>query len=247
VLSGGVLRTDMIKAPTGATFQWGAGKLTHNQTNSNANNLGAFSSSGYQEVRSGVTARIVGNASTGSGSVLALHASPTLYLNGDVRFNNLYVTGILDLGLTDNNDSLEVEINPYLLRPFSASGSGIESGSLPLVIVNDATGELIGTFTNFGTVLSDSRPFSQYTGVFSSAAALDNDTWFLEYVQNFNDGTGSVTGQGPGVYDLIFFHYKVTGYVPEPGTFGLLAAGAGGLRLFRRLQQQRRQVETKPT
>ena len=239
-LSGGVLRTDMIKVASGGTFEWGNAALTHYQTNANGNNLGAFSSTGYSEVRSGVTLRIEGSTATTNGATLELHNSPTLYLNGDVRFNNLLVTANLDL--TSAGDSLEVEINPYLLRPYSPSlgSSAIEFGSLPLVIVS---GNLTGTFDTFGTVLADSQGFTQYTGVFSSASALDDNTWFLEYAQNVNDPTGSISGQGAGVYDMIFFHYRVTGYVPEPGSFGLLAAGALGLRLARSLSEKRRKLE----
>ena len=44
------------------------------------------------------------------------------------------------------------------------------------------------------------------------------------------------------MYDILFFHYKVTGYVPEPASFGMLAAGACGLRLLRTLSRKRKEI-----
>ena len=171
--------------------------------------------------------------------MLALRNSPTLYLSGDVRFNNVFITG--DLLLTAPNDSLAVEINPLLLRPFSPSlgSAATESGSLPLVVVD---GNLTGTFENFGQVYMDSQGFTQYAGIFTTAAALPNNTWYLEYAQDVFDPTGTISGQGAGTYDLIFFHYRVAGYVPEPDTFLMVGFSVIGLRTARLLRERRRRV-----
>ena len=242
-LTGGVLRTDVLKVATGGGFEWGSGILTHYQSSAALPNnfTTQFTSPGYQQAYAGTTLRVEGStATTSSLSTLALHGSPSLYSYGsDVLFNNLYITGDLNLA---SGGSLEVEINPYLLRPYSpGAGSGaIEFGSLPLVVVD---GDLSGQFTTFGTVIADSQGFTQYTGIFAGASALDPNTWYLEYAQDINDPTGSISGQGAGVYDMIFFHYKVTGYVPEPDTFALLAFSVIGLRTARTLRERRRRLD----
>jgi hypothetical protein len=88
--------------------------LTHSQVSAQTGTRD-FTAPGYGAVQSGTTLTITGSLASSSGSGLALHSSPTLYLSGDVRFNNLYVSG--DLDLTSAGDSLEANISPYLLRP----------------------------------------------------------------------------------------------------------------------------------
>jgi hypothetical protein len=115
-----------------------------------------------------------------------------------------------------------VEISPYLLRPFSPnSGSAAtDSGSIPLIIAT----EIQGQFDAFLGVNSDGLGFDPYTGVFSTAAALPVNTWYLEYADTNSDLLN----------DTIFFHYNVSGYVPEPGTMVLSLFGITALRFLRR-------------
>ena len=225
-LAGGTLRADAITIDPTGTFTWGAGRLTVSSTQGSAGTTD-FSNPGYTEVRSGTTLAVQGNLATGTSSVLQLHGSPTFYLNNGLRFQNLLVNGDLNLAAAD---SLTVEITPYLLRPFSPSlGTGAEDfGSVPLVAVTG--GDLTGVFNTFVGVSNDGRGFDPFTGSFTSAAALDLNTWYLEYATNVVDPSGFA----PGTYDMVIFHYRVNGYVPEPGTFGLMSLGALLLRNLRR-------------
>ena len=79
------------------------------------------------------------------------------------------------------------------------------------------TGDLTGTFNTFVSPLDDVFiGFTEFTGSFSGDAAdLPADTWFLEYDETL---------------DVVNFHYKVSGSVPEPGTVGMLALGILFLR-----------------
>jgi hypothetical protein len=108
-----------------------------------------------------------------------------------------------------------------------------------LVVVG---GNLSGVFDAFGSVVPDSFGFSEFTGVFSSAAALPNNHWYLQYAQNVLDATGALTGQAPGTYDVIFFHYRVTGFVPEPESFTLLVGSLLAFRTARTLRERRRRL-----
>ena len=144
------------------------------------------------------TVRMV--VSAGANSVLDLHG---FYINSGIRFDQLSVSG--DLSLAGGNDTLSMQVNPYLLRP--NIGTAIEYGSLPLVVVN---GELTGAFDNGPTFLQDNIGWEQYTGSFTDAAVLPTNTYFLEY---------------DTADDIVYLHYKVEGTVPEPGTAGLLMFG----------------------
>jgi fibronectin-binding autotransporter adhesin len=224
-LEGGRLRTDTFNVNGG--FDWSGGTLTHYSTYQTANMAADHSSSGFQEVGVGHTLTFSGDLASGAGSILALHASPTLYLSSGflsatgVRFNNFLVNG--DLDLSGVGDELALQLNPYLLRPFSTLGEAAEEyGSLPLVVW---TGAWDGnTFDLVSGIVDDGRGFELYTEVFSSASALDLNTYFLEY-------------DGPN--QTLWFHYKVTGYVPEPDTFALLAFSVLGLRTARVIRDRR--------
>jgi hypothetical protein len=228
-LNGGTLRSDAITISSGGTFNWGSGILT-SKTIQGSSGVTDYNLAGYQSVRAGTTIAFDGSLDTNSGSVLALHGSPSFYSNFGIRFTNIRISGNLDL--LSANDRLAVEISPYLLRPFSPSqGSGaIGFGSVPLVAV---LGDITGTFDTFGTVYSEGAGFSEFTGAFSGVGSLTANTWKLEYQNDVVNPAGFAAG----TYDLVVFHYRVTGYVPEPETFGLMMVGTLTLRYWRRRPQ----------
>jgi autotransporter-associated beta strand protein len=234
-LNGGVLRTDRIVA--GGDFVWGAGTLAHRAYGSGSNlnlDLSAkfdHSQPGFQAVKSGTSLSFEGSLTSSSSSQLRLHGSPSLYLSGDLLFDNLRVSG--DLNLTQGG-ALEVALNPYLLRPFSNTPGAFEAGSLPLVIVD---GNLTGTFSSFSGVLDDGRGFVQDTSPsFPGLGSLPIDSWFLEYRAGVSGADLFLPHENDfaGTFDVVFFHYKVSAYVPEPSSFTLLLTAAFGFRLFRR-------------
>ena len=217
-ISGGSLRVDNLDL-AGGTFVWGTGRLNV-RTSVAQNGTQDYTDPGYTDVRGGQSLAINGNATTTSGSVLQLHSSPSFYINNGVRFNSLDVAGTLNL--TASGDSLEVEISPFFLRPFSPSlGKGAEDfGSIPLV----SAGQILGTFDLFGQIYDDGLGFTAFTGTFSEAASLPMNTYYIEYADTNADLAK----------DTLFFHYRVNGYVPEPATFSLMGGGALLLRHLRR-------------
>jgi hypothetical protein len=220
-LQGGTMRFDNF-VQTGGNFSWGTGALGV-ATAIDDNGSTDYSSAGYQGVRSGYTATFGTSLTSEPGSGLLLHGSPTLYLNSGVRFNNLTVAGDLILDVT--TDYLEFEFNPYLLRPFSSLGTaGVEYGSLPMVTW---TGNISGTFDAVTGIVADGQGFALSTFSVTDGSALDINTYFLEY---------------DAAAKTLWFHYKVSGYVPEPGTFGMMAAGVLFFRVGRGLRDRRRRV-----
>jgi autotransporter-associated beta strand protein len=221
-LSGGKLRVDSLVIDGG--FDWGAGALGHFTSGTSLAIATDYSSSGFQEVGVGRTLAVTGDLGTGAGSVMDLTRSPSLYESFGIRFNNVSING--DFSLDGVGDELRLDLNPYLLRPFSTLGTGaIEYGSLPLVTWTGA--DPAGTFDQVTGITDDGRGFTLYTFAFSGAASLDVNTYFLEYDSANN---------------TLWFHYKVNGYVPEPDTFLLGAIGAGLLRLLRTLGTARRRI-----
>jgi hypothetical protein len=102
-----------------------------------------------------------------------------------------------------------------------------EYGSLPLLAVQ---GNLTGVFDSFTGVSQDGLGFTEYVGPFSSVNDLAVNQWFLQYAQNVVNPVGFAAG----TYDMVYFHYRVAGYVPEPGTMGLMALGGLLLRSLRK-------------
>jgi fibronectin-binding autotransporter adhesin len=223
-LQGGRLRLDNLTATGG--FEWGnGGRLSHFTTGTSLPIATDLSSPGFQEVGVGRTATVTGDLAAGDGAILALNNSPTLYQSFGIRYNNFHVAGAL--ALAGLNDELELELNPYLLRPFSTLGPLAEEyGSLPLITW---TGAWDGnTFDQVSGIADDGRGFSPSTFAVSSGSALDVNTYFLEY---------------DGANQTLWFHYKVSGYVPEPDTFALLALSLLGLRTGRALRDRRRRLQ----
>ena len=213
-LEGGTLGVNNINVTSG-TFTWGDATLTTRQEAQNANNgVTDFSSAGFGEVKLGTSISINQNLVTAA-STLDLNG---FYINGGIRFDQLAVTGSLDLSAA--GDALDMTINPYLLRP--NIGSAVDSGEIPLVT---ASLGITDEFDTGPTFLQDNIGWSEYTGAWvvgssTAAATLGVNEYYLEY-----DSAGSIT-----------LFYKVEGTVPEPGTMGLLAVGL----LFARGMRERR-------
>ena len=210
-LQGGTLGINTINMNSGA-FTWNGATLTTREIAGNVNNGSTdFSdNSGGQNVLLGTQLDVNGDLTSAGANTLDLG---NLYLNNGVRFNQLDVSGTLDL--SGGADTLAMNINPYQLRPVSNPTFPDEYGSIPLV----NAGTMTGTFENLPTILQDTIGWSEFTGAFTSASALPVNTWFLE----------QTTGASGGVV----FHYKVEGSVPEPGTIGLLAFGLAFIRTAR--------------
>lgn len=212
-LEGGLLRVDNITT-NGDLFNWGGGTI------SAANPVAAsgstdFSAPGFEPVQAGRTIGYEGNLATGYNGGTSQLDLGGIYINDGNRMNVMTVSG--DLDLTATGDVLSVSINPYLLRPFSTTGAAAEEyGSIPLLTVG---GDLTGIFDSFLGVSDDGRGFAESAFSVTDATALDVNTWYLEY---------------DTVDDVIWFHYKVAGYVPEPSSFGLLALGACLIRFVRK-------------
>ena len=224
-VDGGEFRIRVINALTDANsrINWGSATLAPKQFNSGtATGADLSSGNGYSQVRnSNTTFQTNEGLTTGSGagqdSRLDLGG---LYLSaGSTVFDHLVVANGKNLNLASTSDVLEFNNGTvYLLRPFGFATE--DYGSLPLVTTT-AGGTISGTFDTFLGLGDDGRPFTQHTGVFTSAAALPSNTWYLEQI-------GSA----------ITFHYKVQGTVPEPNTLGLTALGAYLLRVARRARAE---------
>jgi hypothetical protein len=224
-LEGGHLRFNTLNALAGVstTFNWGDGSIAPRlYDGGTATGADLSFGTGYSQVRNANTTFISNaNITTGKGLNAASRVDlGGIYLSaGSSVFDHLVVNNST-LALTSNSDILEFNDDTvYLLRPFGFSTE--DYASLPLITVS-GSGTITGTFDTFLGLTDDGRGFSQFTGTFTSASALPVNTWYLQQ-----------TASG------ITFHYKVGGFVPEPGTFGLMMVGAFGLRAMGRLRKIR--------
>jgi hypothetical protein len=212
-------------------LDWGTGRLTQ-ATSVGTDGTGAEDASkpGYQFVMPGKKATITGNIASDAGSILQMHGDNARMLYGSVttgvRFNQINIIG--DLNLSASGDTLELNLDPFLLRPIGPYGTSVyEWGSIPMVTVS---GALTGNMA-LSAILNDGHgAFSQstLTSVINGSELAPN-TWLVEYDQ---------------AEKAIYFHYNIMGYVPEPASFGMFAAGAMALRLMRNLSRSRRRVIT---
>ena len=205
-LVGGTLRVDALSVDATATFAWGASTITP-RTNASSGSGSDVSAAFGSEVFQGRTIGVTGDLSTGTGSVLNLG---DLYLSGTTLFNAIDITGTFNLLAT--GDVLELFASPYLLRGNSFAPA--DYGTLVLVNTTD------GILGSFDTILApgpDAQPFTAFTGVFSSASALTENTYHIQQTAN-----------------QLLFHYRVTASIPEPEAAGLFAVGLGLLAWMRR-------------
>lgn len=247
-LNAGTLRVDRVVADSPVSggagfFNWGGGMLTYQQGVASGGTTditgtaihGQVEPSIGVEVRSGSTIDFVadGTLSTGFGGGNSKLALGNLYLNSGVRFNNLDVTGTLDLS---NGLTLSAIGSPYLLRPFGAYSE--DFGSIPLIAADQIigfTGNDAQELIAFLGVSDDGKGFEEYTsGPYVNHGSLGQNQWFLEFKDNANAAT---YGLGSGTIDLILFNYRINGAVPEPSSFLLLGSGLFLVRLIRRKQQ----------
>ena len=229
-LEGGTLRVagvDMATADrsmtfASGTFLWGSAILASTTQRHEYGVTDRTAPAGAESgplVFEGSSLRFAGNLTTGSGagadSVLDLG---DLYLGGGVRYNQLIVEGNLDLASA--SDALQLNLNPYLLRP--SSPNSVSSGDWGTLILAEAT-VITGTFSDHLGILADNIGWTSL-GVGSTLtdpAALPLNSYYIEY-------------RTSGATDQILFHYRVAGSVPEPGSAGLLALGLLMLRRIRR-------------
>ena len=213
---GGTLQVNTINENQGAggTFTWNNGTITPRTVGAAVTGGSDVSSPGFNDVIRGTSIAFNGDLATGATGGTSTLDLNSLYINSGVRFDQLAVSGALDLSVA--GDELAMQINPYLLRP--NIGTAVESGEIPLVTAASITDE----FDIGPTFLQDNIGWSEYTGAWTvgvsdAATTLGINEYFLEY-----DSAGSIT-----------LFYKVEGTVPEPGTLGLLLLGVIGIRTAR--------------
>lgn len=230
-LEAGVLRTDRINTNTSGVFTWGGGTLSMKQEQGNSglafadvDRTGPGGAASGPVVYEGSVIDVAGNLATSAGSVLDL--GPT-YLSGGLRYDQLRVSGSLDLSAA--GDSLHFDVNPLSLRPYSPDSvyTG-DWGTLRLVVAEGfaMNGPVAYMFDSITGISSDAIGWSQQgtgTDTFISPESLPLNSYYIEYRTS-----GVLSGAA------ILFHYKVAGSVPEPGTAGLFGVGFLLLRVLRR-------------
>lgn len=207
-LEGGSLNVNAINIKAASSFNWNAGALSTATKTGSEGVINYATGPGFGNVYAGVVLDVTGDIDTdGAGGARSLNLGD-VYLNGGARQNIMTVSGTLDL--TGENDTLIMGGTPYFLRPFGFNSE--DYGTIPLV-----SGTILENFETFIAPGTDGKGWSESAFAVSDPALLDTNTWYLEQ-----------TGAG------IFFHYKVQGSVPEPGTLGLLIVGGLFLRRIRK-------------
>ena len=231
-LASGVLRTDAVNGA--GTFNWG-GELALEQAKAAVSPSGsdftlAPAPSGVA-VRTGTTLSGTGATAVlgGNGAILNLDG---LYFSAGVITDRMQIAGSIDLSGT--GDLLKWDASTvYLLRPFGFFTE--DYGSIPLVAANSIT----GTFDTFSGLTDDGKGWTQLAsvvgGVVFDPSTLNGNEGFIQYADNVVNPLGFA----PGTYDIIYFHYKVQGAVPEPDTFALIGLSVIGLRTARLLRDRR--------
>ena len=219
-LSGGFLKVDLVTLGSGDTLAWGDGTLTAFSQGEEGGFDRSFGPAATGlEVMEGRVIDVAGALTTGDGvlqsSTLRLNAYE---LNGIARFDQLAVSGDLDLAASD--DVLEFNLDPMLLAPTDPFEE--DWGTLVLVDASIISGQ----FSDFRGIQTGPMNFVEAAGSRSLDAGiapedLPLNTWYIEY---------SSGGDYPG--DLLF-HYHIS-QVPEPTSLALLALGAVLLRARRR-------------
>ena len=236
LLEGGSLRADTMRLSDPSRFDWGGGTLglrggvgsvgTTDVTSPLGSVNGPIVRSGDRLVVNNYGgAASNGSLTTGTGTGNSTLDLGGLYLNNGVRFNDMTLTGTLDLSAA--GDTLRGVDSPYLLRPFGFFQE--DAGTMQLISAVAIT----GTFDTYVSPIDDSRGFSSAGAPLIGGSLINPltdipvNTWQLQY---------TATG--------VYFHYRVAGFVPEPSTFGLLALGAAALRTLRRRQTTAGMEET---
>jgi hypothetical protein len=227
LLEGGSLRADTIRLSDPSRFDWGGGTLGLR------GGVGSVGTTDVTALLGSVNGPIVrsgdrlivnnyggaasnGSLTTGTGTGNSTLDLGGLYLNNGVRFNDMTLTGTLDLSAA--GDTLRGVDSPYLLRPFGFFQE--DAGTMQLI----SAAAIVGTFDTYVSPIDDSRGFS--------SAGSPPHRWQPDQSPDRPRGQHlpAPVHRPPGVY----FHYRVAGFVPEPSTFGLLALGAAALRTVRR-------------
>ena len=211
---------------TGGIFEWGNGTLAATDQKLEFGTVDRTAPAGAPSgptVREGSYLVYDGNLTTGNGvnadSVLDLGE---MYTGNGLRYNQFRVSGTLNLASL--NDVLNIDLNPYFLRPSSPDSvfTG-DWGTLVLVRAETITGQ----FSTHTGITSDGIGWSNLgvTTSFVDPASLNLNEYIIEYRTGYGVASGG---------DAILLHYKVAGSVPEPASAGLLVAGTMLLRALSR-------------
>ena len=164
-----------------------------------------------------------GNLTTGDGSNAASVLDLGDMYSGDgLRYNQLRVSGTLNLASL--NDVLNIDLNPYFLRP-SGPNDVVAGDWGTFVLVRAET--ITGQFNTHTGIANDGIGWTSL-GVTTSLidpANLNPNEYIIEYRTGYGVASGG---------DAILLHYRVAGSVPEPASAGLLVAGTLLLRALSR-------------
>ena len=211
---------------TGGTFEWGNATLAATDQKLEYGTEDRTATGGSPSgptVREGSYLVYDGNLTTGGGSNAASVLDlGEMYTGNGLRYNQLRVSGTLNL--ESINDVLNINLNPYFLRPNTPDSvyTG-DWGTLVLVRAETISGQF-----DFHTGVGNDGIGWDNLGVTTSVvdpATLNLNEFIIEYRTGYGVASGG---------DAILFHYKVAGSVPEPASAGLLVAGTLLLRALSR-------------